>query len=60
MMLQIAMCGVFACLMFLSGSIFMGMVFVFFTLLLYWYYRSVQDRIPFATACLVTYDIKTK
>lgn len=52
MILQIAMCGCFAILMFLSGSIFMGVVFLFFTAILYWYKKSVQSRIPFATACL--------
>lgn len=39
---------------FLSGSIIFGILFALCTMFSYWYFISVQNRIPFATAVLST------
>lgn len=54
MIANIVIAGVSALTFFLHGVLILGIIFSLCTFLSYWYYISVQNRIPFATAILTT------
>jgi len=54
MIANIIIAGLSALTFFLNGVFILGIIFSLCTFLSYWYYVSVQHRIPFATAVLTT------
>ena len=54
MIANIVIAGVSAFTFLINGVLILGIIFTLCTFLSYWYYISVQNRIPFATAILTT------